>query len=295
MKVITYLSGNPVHDRVLKAFHNGIPVHSGLTAEMRDVHKYVPSDIAVVFGIRKSKIPLSWPRGEIIQRMRAAKRPVVILETGYVKRGDGANDYYAAGLNGLNGRADFRNKDMALDRWQQLGVTIGPYRANHLSNYSAMPAHILVIGQVPWDASVDHHDHLGWIRSTIAKINAISGKPIIFRPHPLAQGVNYGLLKGAVISANTLADDLHYCHAVVTFNSNTGVDALLDGIPVFSDDEGSMVRAVSNHDLKDIDHPTEFDRTQWAADLAYTQWTVPEIERGWTWRHLFRPNKIIQI
>ena len=288
MKVITYLSGNPVHDRVLNAFHNGIPVDLTITAETRHVSKgWAPADVAVVFGIGKKKVPVSWPRGKVCQGQLSTGKPLVVLETGYIHRGDGPDNHYAAGFNGLNGRADFRNQGVPGDRWNKLRVNIRGYRL--------FGQHILVCGQVPWDASVDHHDHLGWIRATVARLNNITGKPIIFRPHPLAQGVNYGLLKGATFSTKSLAEDLQDCHAVVTYNSNTGVDALLEGIPVFTDDDGSMVRAVSNHDIADIENPTQFDRAVWANDIAYTQWTPVEFERGLAWHHLFRPDRAIRI
>lgn len=281
MKVHVYLSGNPVHDAVLTAFYGGVPVHSNLTAQLLDVHKPLPCDVAVVFGVRKEKIPISYARGEVIRRQRESGKPVLVLETGYVKRGDGPDNYYAAGFNGLNGRADFRNANMQHDRWKKLGVQLQPW-SNH-------GIHILVCGQVPWDASVQHHDHIGWIRQTVAKLNAFTARHIVFRPHPLARGVNYGPLHGCVVSSQSLEEDLKGAHAVVTFNSNAGVDAAIAGIPVFAMDQGSMAWDVARHDLSDIEQPIRPDRDQWAANLAYTQWTQDEMARGWAWHHLFRP------
>ena len=283
MEVNVYLSGsNPVHDKVLKSFYAGIPVNNGLTAQLRDVHRPLPSDIAVVFGIRKEKVPISYARGEVIKRQLAAKKPVVVLETGYVKRGDGDDHYYAAGLNGLNGRADFRNRNMPGDRWAKLGVELRPWRSQGI--------HIVVCGQVPWDASVQHHDHLGWIRQTISRLNGYTGRRIIFRPHPLARNLNYGSLFGAdEISTRPLDQDLAGAHAVVTFNSNTGVDSVIAGIPTFTVDPGAMAWEVSDHDLSEIEKPNFYDRQQWANNLAYTQWTMAEMAGGWAWSHLFRP------
>lgn len=282
MNVNIYLSGsNQVHDKVLRSFYAGVPVTQSLTAELRDVHKPTPAEIAVVFGVRKEKVPLSYPRGEVIRRQLAAKKPVVVLETGYVKRGDGDDHYYAAGLNGLNGRADFRNRNMPGDRWAKLGVTLEPWRHRGGS--------IIVCGQVPWDASVQHHDHMGWIRQTVAKLNAYTTRHVIFRPHPLARNLNYGALPGAEISHKPLADDLDGAHAVVTFNSNTAVDSIIRGIPAFTTDPGSMAWEISDHDLSEIEKPNWYQREQWANNLAYTQWTMREMAQGWTWSHLFRP------
>jgi hypothetical protein len=84
-------------------------------------------------------------------------------------------------------------------------------------------------------------------------------------------------------------EDLQGAHAVVTFNSNTGVDAVIAGVPIFTIDRGSMAWEVSDHDLSEIEKPNLYDREQWAHNLAYTQWTMAEMAGGWAWSHLFRP------
>jgi hypothetical protein len=284
VKVHVYLTGhNPVHDAVLTAFYQGVDLSTGNTVQLLDVHKPLPCDVAVVFGIRKEKVPISYPRGEVIRRQREAGKPVVVLETGYVKRGDGPEAYYAAGLNGLNGRADFRNKGRASDRWDQLGVSLTPWSQHGI--------HILVCGQVPWDASVQHIDYCGWVRQTIAKLNAYTSRHIVFRPHPMAANFNFGPLHGAQISppGRPFEEDLRGCHTVVTFNSNAAVDAVIAGIPAIAMDPGSMAWDVTEHDLSRIEFPIKPDRDQWAANLAYSQWTQQEMAQGWAWAHLFRP------
>lgn len=116
MSVSVYLSGDPVHDRVLEAFYEGCPVEKQFVRGF----KYEPSDLAVIFGVFKSKIPKSFPRGKVFQRQRENNQDVIVLETGYVNRGDGENHHYAVGFNGLNGRADFKNKGMTDSRWSML-------------------------------------------------------------------------------------------------------------------------------------------------------------------------------
>jgi hypothetical protein len=72
----------------------------------------------------------------------------------------------------------------------------------------------------------------------------------------------------------------------VTFNSNSGVEAALAGVPVFAFDEGSMVWEIANKTFDAIDNPQRPDRTQWLADLSYAQWTPREMREGKAWRHL---------
>jgi hypothetical protein len=262
--VRVYLSGNPVHDRVLEAFYEGCPEEKALVRNF----EYQPSDVAVIFGVYKSKVPLSFPRGRVFSQQRSVKKDVLVLETGYINRGDGINHHYAAGFNGLNGRADFRNKGMPGDRAGLLGVDLKPWRKDG--------DHILLCGQVPWDASVDHVDFNGWMLSTHDYLQRFRRK-IVARTHPQIRDPGVPLSK-----------HLENCWAVVTFNSNAGVEAVINGIPAFAADPGSMAWDVANIHLEEMEYPRMSDRGQWLNDLAYAQWTPAEMSNGDAWRHLFR-------
>jgi hypothetical protein len=85
-----------------------------------------------------------------------------------------------------------------------------------------------------------------------------------------------------------LEEDLKNAHCVVTWNSNSAVEAAIYGKPVFAFDEGSMVWEIANKSLLDLDTPKYPDRKQWANNLAYCQWTLEEIRNGDAWRHLSR-------
>ena len=266
-----YLFGNPNHDRVILAFYEGCPEPKQLIKD----YQYEPSEVAVVFGVNKTRVPMSWPRGKVIARQRNENREVVVLETGYINRGEGETHHYAAGLNGLNGRANFRNQGMPDDRARRLGVELKPYNQGE---------DIVLCGQVPWDASVDSTDHVAWLKECAAKLRT-SPRPVVFRPHPSA---SLPPIKGCKYSKKPLSDDLRNAWAVVTFNSNSGVEALIEGVPVFAFDEGSMVWSVCNRSLSDIESPCLPDRKQWLNDLCYAQWTLDEMKEGLAWKHLFR-------
>jgi hypothetical protein len=245
-----YLSGDPVHDRVLEAFYEGIQEEKDLI----EGFKYEPSDAAVIFGVYKSKIRKSWPRGKVFRQQRENNLDVVVLETGYINRGDGENHHYAAGLNGLNGRADFRNKNMGPERWESLGVQLKPYSRGEK---------VILCAQVPWDASVDNHDHKAWVIETAQQIREVTTRPIVFRPHPRA---NLPPIKGCEYS----------------------VRPLIDGKPVIAFDEGSMAWELANKKLENIEDLEYPHRQQWARNIAYCQWKIEEMANGDAWRHLFR-------
>jgi hypothetical protein len=268
-----YLSGNEVHDRVMRAFYEGCPEKKQLLT----LNEYQPSKVAVVFGVYKSKVPASWLRGRVFQQQRLKNLDVIVLETGYINRGDGEAHHYAAGFNGLNGRADFRNQDMPDDRVKKLGVTLKQWRSGK---------YVLLCGQVPWDASVEGSDHQIWLQAALERLRSYTNREVVFRPHPLAGGAYKPL--HCPVSTGPLNEALADAHAVVTFNSNMGVDALLAGVPVFAQDQGSMCWELANKSLISVDAPNKPDRSQWLNDLAYCQWTPAEMSSGETWKHLIR-------
>lgn len=272
MKANFYISGNEVHDRVIAAMYEG---YSGEKAVIEDF-EYSPADISVIFGVFKSKVPVSWPRGRVMEKTRKDGGNVLVLETGYINRGDGENNHYAAGWNGLNGRADFKNRGMPPDRAEKLGIELKPRRRG---------SQILLCGQVPQDASVDHIDIMTWVHQARNEIKRRTKIEIVFKPHPLGK---VPPINGCGFTKVPLLEAIADAHAVVTFNSNSAVESAIEGVPVFAFDEGSMALPVANTDFDSIVDPALPDRTQWLNDLAYTQWTPAEMRNGEAWRHLLR-------
>ena len=265
-----YLSQYPEENVVIKALHDGCPEPKVLAS----LDDYEPSEVAVVMGVHKKAVPASFKRGQVIAEQKKRGFDSLILETGYINRGAGASHHYAVGWNGLNGRADFRNAGSPGDRAQKLGP---------LEDWK-YGEHILLCGQVPWDASVDFTNHQAWLAEAADNIIAVSPRDVVFRPHPLAPLPN---IAGCRYSkSKSLTEDLADCHCVVTFNSNSAVEALVGGIPVFAFDQGSMVWPVANKDWMALENPLRLDRTQWYNDLAYAQWTPEEMRSGETWRHI---------
>lgn len=275
MQVRVYLGNNENENYVLSAFHEGCGAEDKTLADLDD---YQPSDVAVIMGTFKKFVPISYRRGNVYHRQLEEGLRTVILESGYINRGNGPDNHYAAGLDGINGRAWFNNAGSPSDRLLKLGIKVQPWRITG--------EHILLCGQVPWDASVDFINFVEWAHRTAGRLQAVSSRRIVYRPHPLAYTPTPD---GCVKSSNrALADDLKNCWACVTFNSNSAVEAAIAGIPVFAFDEGSMALPIANYSLDRIETPNMPDRTQWLSDLAYTQWTPAEMRTGEVWQRLFR-------
>jgi hypothetical protein len=259
-----------LHQRkVLRAFRAGLREREAAT----DVASLLTSrysetdapDVAVIYGIHKPKAPFG--KKQIIEGQERRGRRWIVLERGYLRR----DRYYAAGWGGLNGRADFCNRGMPGDRFEALGLEI------------------VLCGQVPTDASVQHLDHEAWLAETARALAQATSRPIVYRPHPLGPGQP---VPGTTPSRDrSFEEALDGAWACVTFSSNAAVEAALAGVPVFACDEGSMALPIASRDLSEIERPALPDREQWAFDLAYAQWTLEEFANGSCWRHLCRGTR----
>jgi len=243
------------------AFMTGLQ-RRGWRAEMSTSDK--PCDLLVRWGVRDRAM---------IQRQRDAGGEVCILERGYLgDRFENTSVSFGGGLNGrgrfvtpLDGGYSSTLRDMT--RFEGCGFELQPW---HLDS----DGYALIMGQVPGDQSLKHVNFTKWVRDTAAELRT-HGWPVRFRPHPGDKGGIVGLWQGEVLRG-TLAEALAGAGLVVTFNSNSGVDAVLAGRPTVAMDEGSMVRAVAAHDMRVIAP----DRSAWAARLAWCQYSRAEMESG---------------
>lgn len=226
----------------------------------------------VCWGVYKKKIPSRLLFKDLQDRQRSATGSLVILERGFVKR----EDYYVVSFNDLNNRGSFpHGLDSPGDRWDRLGVELKPWGAGD---------EILVVGQVPWDTSCQHVDHVAWVRRTIKTMRlSFPGRVIVFRPHPLQKKAVplAGLSANWVDTTRPLDKALEEARVVVTFSSTVGVDATIAGRRCYVADRTSMV-----HDLWDQGARTP-ERERWANWLAYCQWTHEEMRAGLPWLHLY--------
>ncbi|MGB0361254.1 MAG: hypothetical protein ACPGEF_07600 [Endozoicomonas sp.] len=249
--------------------------------------KYHSCDIAIIFGATSQLHPDTHLRQYITEiHKEELGKALIVMEVGFVER----SNYYSVGFNKHIGWGDYKNRNMPDDRWKLLrdkGVVMHPWRNNG--------EHILVCAQIPNDTSIQYSmvkNHSRWCYEVVASIRQHTGRPIIFRYHPLSlvKGkLPFVLPEGCTVSSNkNIKEDFKNCWAVSTFNSTSGVDAVLAGIPVFIGCDGSMVDQIANHDVSNIEQPELPCRKQWANDIAYTQWTLDEIRDGLPLSHLIK-------
>lgn len=272
MKIVIYAPRQGHQLRHADLFAAGLKRH-GIAAARQPSHCAIDCDLAVFWGHRQTGV---------MARQHATGGRYLVMERGYL--GDRLA-WTSLGYDGLNGRADFCLPD---------AVDPERFRRHHAPAMRdwALPGdgrYALLLGQVPTDAALRGVDFLDWCRRAAAEIQAETGLDVVFRPHPLARHAlpvaGTRILAGAR-SDGTLAAALEGAALAVTWNSNSGVDAVLAGVPTVTMDRGAMAWPVAAHAIGPAALMQRPDRTDWAARLAWCQWTADEIGNGDAWDRL---------
>jgi hypothetical protein len=236
-----------------EAFAKGLERHGW---KVRHTESYDgPTDLLVMWGAK---------RRDVAERARKEGADVCILERGYL--GDRFNWTSVSFGGGLNGRAQFRINPQVFDRcrWQRQV----PHYPSAWREEDGGRA--LIMGQVPGDQSIRGMDFSKWVTDTTAELSRLGYQPR-HRPHP-------GDRRGFRSPVIPLEADLASADLVVTWNSNSAVDAVLAGVPTVAMDRGSMAWPVTAHEIgKAIIRP---DRSEWLARLAWKQYSLQEMESG---------------
>lgn len=295
--------------------------HRGLVKYLRDIHNnpmstefkelpeieseitidenYSSCDVAVMFGSWKGR-----EKGHHITRSSIAlnARCFIVIETPLLGRKvREENQYWRVGVNGyLNNQgvflsdADIKTK---YDRLNQLGLSFSGWRENQ-------NGHVLMMLQLPGDASLRGVNIYEWAEYCIEKIRSVSSKIIRLRPHPLintrpgdefyeffwklysngVRGIEYSDSKQI-----SLEEDLRNAACSIAFSSGSSVDSILNGIPTIACDPGNFAYEISSNFPENVTAPRKVNNDEvkeWLGRLAYHQWTVEEMQTGQTWAHL---------
>lgn len=210
---------------------------------------------------------------------RQPPRKAVYVDLGYWKRTEGGkiHGYHKIAVNSRHPTAYFQQRNYPYHRFHQMGVPILPWKKGG--------RHILIAGMGAKAADVEGFKPTQWEQAAVEELQRYTDRPIIYRPKPSWR--NYVHIDGTILSPGDqrIEDVLEDCHAVVSHHSNVCVDAILAGIPVFCWHGVASVMGLK--DLSLIESPIYPEgRDQWAANIAWTQWTPAEIKTGAAWRYL---------
>lgn len=216
----------------------------------------------------------------ILSDYRDQGKRAIYIDLGYWGRRKRTrwDGFHKLALNSRHPTDYFQRIRHGSDRFRTHDLAIAPWRKGG--------RHILLVGMSAKAAAAEGFRPEEWERETIAKLRQLTDRPIHYRPKPNWDGARP--IEGARFSPHgSLAEALVDCHALVAHHSNCAVDALLAGVPCICPEGAASV--LSGQALDQIEDPPMPDgREQWAWDLAYTQWSMAEMEMGLAYRYLLR-------
>jgi hypothetical protein len=268
LSVAIYVNkGHRRSEMVTAAMAEGIRA-AGDMATVLDQTRYTKpvAPIAVLYGL-VGMLP------RIMHDYCQEGRKAVFIDLGYWGRRDG---YHKVTVNSRHPTEYFQRVKHPGDRARIFHHRLRPWGEGR---------RILVAGMGAKGANYLGHGADSWERETIAQIKEYTDRRIVYRPKPSwetavpIEGTDY------CSPAESLEYAFADCHAVVAHHSNTTVDALIAGIPVFVWD--GVSKPMGQQDLSMIDAAYRpAGRQQWIDDIAYCQWNVREMTQGMPWRHL---------
>lgn len=217
-------------------------------------------DPLVLRGILKHKI---------YKRCWADNRPFLYMDTGYFgNRPNPLNPHGWKVWHRVVPDNIQHNKiiERPADRWERLNIQ--PQKR------STGGSKILIAAPDVKPCQVYGIELNEWLTDTISTIKAHTDREVVVRERdPNRQKRLHNDFSAA------LAD----VHAVVTYNSNAAVEAVLAGVPVFVGAPVSAALPVANRNLSKIDNPWFPDEDlvqQWCRHLAYGQFHNNELSNG---------------
>ena len=208
------------------------------------------------------------------------KKSVIVLEVGTLIRGE----TWKVGTNHINANGfNFNNNFIDKERSKKLGIFLKPW--------NQPGKNVIIFGQhsqsEQWRSRPPIAD---WLQKIIFEVRQYTQRQIIFRPHPRDRYFQKTqLFQDIIISTPRKIPNSHevYNHeqefnsawCVINACSGTGVQAAINGIPVFVEKD-SLAWPVSMQSLENIEKPLMPDRTLWLEHICNTEWTIDEISSG---------------
>jgi hypothetical protein len=235
---------------------------------------YEAIDASPMFPVKPGELLVSWnryfDRDQLCERFEREGGTCLIAENGYVRGRHDDGDYYAIAVHGHNGSGQWRRG--GTERWHSLGVELKPWRSEG--------NHILVAANRPFGmrGTIMPND---WAQDVEKRLRAQTKLEVRVRLHP-----------GNNRPAVPLDEDLEDARAVVIWSSSVGVKALLAGIPVVCEAPFWICKSATSPTLAEALSADLADlgsrRLAALHDLAYAQWSVPEIASGQAFRWLLQ-------
>lgn len=297
IKVFVESAGTFDEREILYKFAQGISSCGSRFDVKLDIGQaYSPCDVAVILGSWKAR-----DKAHHVIRTSVAteSKCFVVIETALLgRRVFQPNSHHRIGVNGyLNNAGKFYTENCNTDRLHDLGINWSGWQNDHDGN-------ILLLLQLPGDASLRGINVYDWAVWAVTKIRQHTDRPIRVRTHPshnpkegdefhqfvyemaMAGNNNISFSLG---KNTTLAQELSQSFCTVAFSSGSSIDSILAGVPTIACDPANFAFEVSSNYIEEIENPRKSSAPtilQWLSNLAYSQWTTDEMRNGTAWYHL---------
>tara|TARA_E500000318_G_scaffold8479_2_gene7749 strand:+ start:8852 stop:9667 length:816 start_codon:yes stop_codon:yes gene_type:complete len=129
-----------------------------------------------------------------------------------------------------------------------------------------------------------------WLNNTLTTLKKHTDRPIDVREKPYNPTIAVDHV-GATVkidkpTTNQGKINWRDYYAIVTYNSNTSMESLHNGVPVFCDANNCAAAPISETDFSKIETPKYEDRLQLFSSLAYNNFNLAEMADGTAWRIL---------
>lgn len=259
----------------MKSFAQGIQETGDRVEFLEDVSENI--DVAVIWSMLWTN-PV---RKKIYYSFKRQGTPVIVLEVGGIIR----NKTWKVALDGINAQAFFNNSTHIPSREQKFDLNLKPWQPENKN--------IVICGQHELSAAWRWGSTEEWLGNLINEIRNHTNKTIIFRPHPrfsvsLRKKLDCETQK-PVFQGNydcfDLGETLKSTHLLISYNSNPAIEAVINGVPVYTD-ETSLCYPVSIKNFKYLNNPPQPDRQKWFKDIIHTEWFEDEIKQGIPYKRL---------
>ena len=259
----------PRTQRYVDAFVRGTPgpykIYDFKTLET------LPEEDLAMYGILAGS-------GEIYKRCVAAGKDFYYMDHGYFSNAHDAPHWLRITKNG---HCQTELKNVPIDRYEK-------NFKRELKPWNKTGRDILFLP--PTIAISNFFDTTGWITDTLATLSKVTDRYVDIREKPYNPNITVDRY-GATVKVDRPTEkkgpiDWSQYHAVITFNSNTMIEALHHGVPVFCDPTASAATPISETDFTKIETPKYEDRMPLFSSLAYSNFNMEEMVNGTAWRLL---------
>lgn len=275
LSVCFWHSDKPRERVLADAFLRGVSAHGDFPMLRRlepEPQVQTDADVAIMVGVKSKRLYDMHAREGV---------HLIMLDKGYIRRATSgalrAWEYWRAAVDAHHPTRYLERENYPFDRLERLEVKFRPWRWRG--------EHVLFAG-----SSAKYHDFYSlpdptsYARKQIRRLSKLTTRPLVYRPKPSWKEAEP--VEGATFQqGGSIVEALDNAWALVTHGSNAVWEAVLYGVPtiVLGD---AVSKPISSLALEDIENPRLAlldERMQWAANLAYQQWTLPEMASGEAW------------